>query len=307
MYRDFARKRAERRSQRQPERRRQFGWVLPAQDRTSIYIDDLAGHEVGQVRSHKEDGAGDFFGGGGAAERNYRGGHLLARFGLEDRNGHVGGDPAGGDRVHQNIVTGELGRKTFGEADDAAFGSAVVGVERFAPLPGGGADGDDFAGLLLDHLRDGEVDDGVDALEIDADHVVPLLFGHLLDGGIFEVPNAGVGYENIQAAETGDGVLDKFLIVGMLADVGFERFHASAVLASFLLDLKRGVLGFDVVENHVGAGLREEFDGGRADAARTAGDECRLACERNHETPESRNSKIETRNLKLEQQLAHDW
>src|SRR5258705_9234699 len=35
------------------------------------------------------------------------------------------------------------------------------------------------------------------------------------------------------------------------------------------LDLQRGVLGFDVVENHVGAGLREEFDGCRADAARS--------------------------------------
>jgi len=92
-------------------------------------------------------------------------------------------------------------------------------------------------------------------------------FGHLFDGGIFEVPDAGVGDENVQPAEPRDGVLDKFLIVSMLADIGFERFHARAVLACFLLDLQRGVLGFDVVENHVGTGLREEFDGCRADAA----------------------------------------
>jgi hypothetical protein len=31
--------------------------------------------------------------------------------------------------------------------------------------------------------------------------------------------------------------------------------------------------------------LREKLDGGCADAARTSGDECRLACERNHEAP----------------------
>ena len=62
-------------------------------------------------------------------------------------------------------------------------------------------------------------------------------------------------------------MLDKFLIVGMLADVGFERFHASAVLASFLLHLECGIFGFEVIENHVGASLREEFDGCRADAA----------------------------------------
>jgi hypothetical protein len=74
-------------------------------------------------------------------------------------------------------------------------------------------------------------------------------------------------------------VLDKFLIVGVLAYVGFEGFYARAVLAGFLLNLERGVFRFDVIENHVGAGLRKKFDGSRADAARTAGDECRLACE----------------------------
>src|SRR5260370_39583055 len=94
--------------QRRQERRRQGGWALPAQDRTSIYIDDLAGHEVGQVRSDKENRAGNFFGGGSAAERNDGRSHLLARLRLEHGNGHVSSDPAGSDRVHENIVTGEL-------------------------------------------------------------------------------------------------------------------------------------------------------------------------------------------------------
>jgi len=56
-------------------------------------------------------------------------------------------------------------------------------MEGLAALAGGGADGDNLAGLLLDHVRDGEVDDGVDALEVDTDHIVPLLFSHLFDGG----------------------------------------------------------------------------------------------------------------------------
>src|SRR5260370_13123412 len=150
-------------------------------------------------------------------------------------------------------------------------------MEGFAALPGGGADGNNLAGLLLDHVRNGEMDDRIDALEVDADHVVPLFFSHFFDGEIIEVPYAGIGYENIQAAEAGDGVLDEFLIVDVLADVGFERFHASAVLAGFLLDLESGVLGFDVVEYHVGAGLREEFYGRRPHAAETAGGEPPLA------------------------------
>jgi hypothetical protein len=39
------------------------------------------------------------------------------------------------------------------------------------------------------------------------------------------------------------------------------------VLAGFLLDLKGGIFSFDIVEDYVGARLREKFDGGRADAA----------------------------------------
>src|SRR5260370_26309628 len=253
--------------QRRQERRRQGGWALPAQDRTSIYMDDLAGHEVGQVGSVKENLAGYFFGGGGAAKGNYRGSHLLARFRLKHGNGHVSGDPAGSDGVHKNIVTGEFRGEAFGEADDSALGCAVVGVQRFAALTGSRTDRDDFARLLFDHLRNGEVNDRIDALEVDANHVVPLFFGHLFDGGIFEVPDAGVGDENVQPADPRDGVLDKFLIVSMLADVGFERFHARAVLAGFLLDLERSVLGLNVVENHVVSGLCKEVDVCSPDAA----------------------------------------
>jgi len=68
--------------------------------------------------------------------------------------------PAGGDGVHEDIVAGEFGGEALGKADDAAFGGAIVGMEGLAALAGGGADGDNLAGLLLDHVRDGEVDDG---------------------------------------------------------------------------------------------------------------------------------------------------
>ena len=62
-------------------------------------------------------------------------------------------------------------------------------------------------------------------------------------------------------------MFDELLVVGMFSDVRFERFHASTVLPGFLLDLQRGVLGFNVIEDHVGAGLREEFDGRRTDSS----------------------------------------
>src|SRR5437899_10023511 len=110
----------------------------------------------------------------------------------------------------------EFRSEALGEADDAAFACAVVRVKGFAALPGSGTDGNDLAGLLLDHVRDGEMNDRVHALEVDANNVVPLLFGHFLDGEIFEVPDAGVGDENVQTAEPRDGVFDELLIFGVL-------------------------------------------------------------------------------------------
>jgi len=74
-------------------------------------------------------------------------------------------------------------------------------------------------------------------------------------------------------------VLDKFLIIGVLADIGFERFHASAVLAGFLLDLKRGVLGFDIVEDDIGAGLAKSLTAAAPIPREPPVMSARLACE----------------------------
>src|SRR5437899_2666932 len=90
---------------------------------------------------------------------------------------------------------------------------------------------------------------------------------------------SSTGLDMSVATEPGDAMFDELLIVHVLAHIGFERLHASTVLSSFLLNLEGGILGLDVTENHVGARLSEEFDGSRADAARTPGDKCRLACE----------------------------
>ena len=130
------------------------------------------------------------------------------------------------------------------------------------------------------------MDDGINAFEVRADHVVPLLLGHFFDGEILEIPNTGVGHENVQAAQPRDRVVDETLVLGVPADIGFKGLHARAVFPSFLLNLDGSILGFEVTKNHVGAGLRKHFDRRGADAARAAGDERRFACERNHDTPD---------------------
>ena len=88
----------------------------------------------------------------------------------------------------------------------------------------------------------GEMNERIDALEVDADHVVPLLFGHFFDGQIFEVPDASVGNDDVEAAEARDGVIDEFLVGIVAADIGLEGFDARAVLPGFLLNQLRRLL-----------------------------------------------------------------
>src|SRR5438477_10284982 len=96
------------------------------------------------------------------------------------------------------------------------------------------------------------MNDRIDALEVDANHVVPLLFGHFLYGQIFRVPNAGIGDENVQAAEPRDGMFDKILVFGVLTHIGLESLLASVVFGVLLLVLQCVILGFVVVVGYVG-------------------------------------------------------
>jgi hypothetical protein len=54
------------------------------------------------------------------------------------------------------------------------------------------------------------------------------------------------------------------------------------VLARFLLHCGGGFAVGIVAEDNIGAGFREKLYRGRANTARSARDECRLACQRNH-------------------------
>jgi hypothetical protein len=120
-------------------------------------------------------------------------------------------------------------------------------VERFAALPRRGTDGNNLAAFLLDHLGHAEVDDRVDAFQVDMDHLVPLFFRHFFDGKIFDVPDTGIGHENVETAKTSDALVNEFLVVGVTADVSFEGFHSRAVSTGFLLDLVRGIFCFVVI------------------------------------------------------------
>jgi hypothetical protein len=58
------------------------------------------------------------------------------------------------------------------------------------------------------------------------------------------------------------------------------------VLAGFLLHLGCCFFAAMVIEDDVRAGLREQFYGGGSDAAGASGNQCGLACERDHLSPD---------------------
>jgi len=62
------------------------------------------------------------------------------------------------------------------------------------------------------------MDNGVDALEIDADHVVPLAFRSSFRWGDLGSRRPAFATRMSRRPSRADGVLDKFLIIGVLAD-----------------------------------------------------------------------------------------
>src|SRR5271155_727632 len=94
----------------QAKQQPRIGRASTAQDRTSVYIDDLSGEEVGQVRSQEENWTGDFLWCRGSSQWNRRGDSLNTSFRLNNGIRHVCGDPSRSDRIHENVVPGELRR-----------------------------------------------------------------------------------------------------------------------------------------------------------------------------------------------------
>lgn len=152
-----------------------------------------------------------------------------------------------------------------------------MGMQRFTALPCRGTYGNDFAGLLFDHVRHGKMNDGVHAGKIHANHVVPLLLGHFVDRQIVAIPDTGIGNHDVEAPCAGYGEVHQLFVIRVAANVGFESFYAGAVFCRVLLHLRGRLLGFVIIENHVRSSLSEEFDCRRANASGTSGNQRRLA------------------------------
>ena len=88
-----------------------------------------------------------------------------------------------------------------------------------------------------DHPRGGEVNDGVDAFQIHAQHFVPLVLGEFFDGRVFRVPDARVRHQNIQPSQLLHRVINQFLGTRHAAQIRLHGFNPRAVLARFRLHM----------------------------------------------------------------------
>ena len=116
----------------------------------------------------------------------------------------------------------QLRGQTLHETNNRAFRCAVVRVKGLAALARRGADGNNAATALRDHVRHGEVNYGVDALHVHAHHFVPLALCKLFDRSIGLIPDAGIGHKDVDPAQALPRKFHQFLGVGHFAEVGFE-------------------------------------------------------------------------------------
>src|SRR5436190_15466050 len=110
------------------------------QHRAAVHVEDLAGNEASQWSTKKKDGRGDLLGSAHASERYFGENFICHGPIVERRSRHIGVHPTWSNTVHIDMMRRQLSGETFDHADDRAFGRRVIGMKRFAPLPGGGAD-----------------------------------------------------------------------------------------------------------------------------------------------------------------------
>ena len=126
-------------------------------------------------------------------------------------------------------------------------------------------------GAALDHVRQHRLGHEERAREVDRDHLVPVLVGHLQHGLVDRDP--GVVDEHVEAAVALDHLVDRAAAVLGRADVALVDAALDAVVLELGQELA-GVLGVAAVAGGDDRALLGEAPGDRgADPARAAGHE----------------------------------
>ena len=119
--------------------------------------------------------------------------------------------------------------------------------------------------------------------EVDANHRVPILKGHIDQIGIFL--QAGVGHQNIQMAEGVEGLREQAFDIGLLGHIAANRKRSAAVGIDLRGEsLSRCRLGV-VVKHHRRACCGQGFGRSRANAGTGPGDQGHLLLQGNLHRP----------------------
>src|SRR5579871_2665369 len=225
--------------------------VIPSHVQAAVDGPDLAGDVGRLVGGEEADGAGDLLRPGQPAKRDLLPDPLQRPF----RHGghHVGGHISGGDRVDgqpdtltrsaacpPDLEDGLLGQR-LGQAEQPGLGRGVVGLADLAGLADHRGNVDDPAGALLDHVFEGGLGHEEGAGQVDRDHPLPVLVGHLRHGLVDR--DACVVDQDVQTAVPFD-------------DLGH---HAAAVTGRADVALVDGEQPVRVARGHVSLELRSPF------------------------------------------------
>ena len=193
---------------------------------------------------------------------------------LAQGSGLRGGDVAGANAVALDVVLAVLGGDVLGQHLQAALGCGVGRDGLTAQLAHHGADVDDLAAALLDHVGDDSLGDDEGGVQVNVDDLAELGGGHVAHGDALD--DAGVVDQDVDMAHFLRDLLDESVdgvLVGDVADiaVGVDAglFVGGQALVHQLL--------LDVVEHDGGAAVRHSGGDGEADAVGSSGDQSDLA------------------------------
>ena len=125
--------------------------------------------------------------------------YLFAELRLVDVGGHVRAHESRGDGIHRHPLFGHLLRQRLGQSEDRALRRRIRRLARRADLPPHGADVEDAAGLLPQHMGKGCADAVKRAVDVDGKQPVPAFGCDGVDERIIRDP--GVVDEKICAGK----------------------------------------------------------------------------------------------------------
>ena len=157
------------------EESKSAGLLADVGEDAAVNVEDQAVDEVGSLGGEEDSGAAQILGLAPALGRGLGNDELVKRMtaavglDLTQGCGLRGGDVAGSDAVALDVVLAVLGGDVLGQHLQTALGSGVGGDSLAAQLAHHGADVDDLAAALLDHIGNDSLGDDEGGVQVNVD------------------------------------------------------------------------------------------------------------------------------------------